>query len=143
MANNLFPFDNSNICYSKIDSVRFSFGHFDPSTFKELQLIQIGASGKFAHTGTYFWRLQLMNCSSGGFTHRFDKTRLECKDNGKYFKLFCLCYIPYCKEQVWITYDCDGDGITGVPAEYSKPGCITDLMSDNCPCQWDVITIAD
>lgn len=108
---------------------------------------EIGSSGKFAHTGTYFYRLQLRNCSTPGaenknFTTKFNKSRFECLDSGTFFYPFCLCRIPYCKEQVWITYDCDGGG-TGVPPEFSKPGCITDVMSDGCPCEWDVITIAD
>lgn len=41
MAYNKFPYDNSKLCFSKMDSVHFSFGNFDPSTFKELQITLI------------------------------------------------------------------------------------------------------
>jgi hypothetical protein len=103
---------------------------------------QIDGTSNYAHTGTYPWTLSLKNCQQKALTTQFDKARWECIDWSRTrWTPFRRKQFTYCRTSGWVKYDCDNSGNSG---SNWKPGCISSSPTDNdCPCQYDVITIAD
>lgn len=103
---------------------------------------QIDGTPNYAHTGTYPWTLSLKNCQQKALTTQFDKARWECIDwSTTRWRLFNWKKETYCRTSGWVLYDCDFSGNSG---SQWRPGCTNNTVGVNdCPCQYDVITIAD